>query len=287
MNLQKAQDLCLQMMEKHGLTKDKGWSFEWIRSKRTAGRCRYFSKTINYSKVYTGGIISLSNFVTEHHSEAEVLDTILHEIAHGLTPGHHHDWVWQRKAIEIGSNGKRCYDVSGDLEEAHKATAKIIGTCPKCSKVFPKTRMPKNDLWCKCTNRRFKQEEKISFVENNNIKTTISQPVIKTKTKVKVPKNVTSNKPDVYKNMLDKFEKQFLPLINNSKQTFHEITKHINSESSWRVQNREVRKACNKYMFDNKLMSNQKFQEMFFYEGTMNGRTIHGAKAPWINGTPN
>jgi hypothetical protein len=36
-------------------------------------------------------------------------DTILHEIAHALTPGHNHDSVWRAKSIEIGCDGKRCY----------------------------------------------------------------------------------------------------------------------------------------------------------------------------------
>lgn len=36
------------------------------------------------------------------HPESEVINTILHEIAHSLTPGHAHDEVWAAKAKSIG-----------------------------------------------------------------------------------------------------------------------------------------------------------------------------------------
>lgn len=282
MDLQKAQDLCLQLMDKHGLTKEKGWSFKWINSKRAAGRCLSKRKM----GIWIGGEIMLSTFVTQYHSEEKVLDTILHEIAHGLTPGHHHDYVWRMKAIEIGCNGQRCYDVSdsNELEEAHKATAKIIGTCPLCDRKWYQSRMPKRNQWCKCAGRRFRQEEKIVYVENTTIKTTVSKPT----PKVKASGNVTpgAQRPDAYKGMLEKFEREFLPLINNNKSLFIQITHQAMQNNSWRTQNREVRKACNKYMFENGLMTNQRFQEMFFYEGPMNGRTTHGTKAPWIGGHP-
>jgi predicted SprT family Zn-dependent metalloprotease len=40
--------------------------------------------------------------------EAEITDTLLHEIAHALVgPRHGHDLVWQAKCIEIGARPKR------------------------------------------------------------------------------------------------------------------------------------------------------------------------------------
>ena len=45
--------------------------------------------------------------------EAEIEDTLLHEIAHALVGRrHHHDAVWQAKAREIGCSARRCHDVS-------------------------------------------------------------------------------------------------------------------------------------------------------------------------------
>ena len=44
--------------------------------------------------------------------EATIRDTILHEIAHALTPGQHHNDVWRRKATAIGCTGQRCAKIA-------------------------------------------------------------------------------------------------------------------------------------------------------------------------------
>lgn len=304
MELNKAQALCIELMNQHGLTKENGWKFEWIKSKRAAGMCGFFGTR----KEYYGGVIMLSSFVTLHHSDEKVKDTILHEIAHGLTPGHGHDYVWRMKAMSIGCNGHRCYDVneSEALVEAHEKTANVIGTCPKCSKKSFKTRMPKRDLWCKCTNRRFLQEEKIVFVLNN-AKNTLPKPAQKVIPTPKVPiaasrsfqqftkqfnghtsfpNTLLNQAPDSYKGMLDKFEKEFLALpamMNETRQTFENIVANAKKSNSWRTMNREVRKACNAWIVKNGYMTNKAFQEMFFYEGVMIGRVKYGKEASWIS----
>lgn len=290
MDLIIAQKKCIELMEKHGLTEEKGWSFEWINSKNVAGRCRTFGTT-------SGGVIMLSKFVTQHHDEAEVLNTILHEISHGLTPGHGHDQVWQRKALEIGCNGKRCFDVndSETLKKARKAISKYTGVCPKCNEEFYTNRLPKRDLWhSSCARKvggRYLIQDKIVYIQNG---INISKPLT-----VKVPsfKHTYGNKNiihsdlidqpiDSYYNMLVKFEKEFMPWIDNDVDKFASITIDALSSSSWRTMNREVRKACDRYMFTEKKMTHQKFQSMFFYESIMLGRVKHGANAPWIGGKP-
>lgn len=318
MDLKKAQTLCLEMMEKHGLTKEKGWKFEWINSKRTAGKCRTFGgkKLIGFTRsgarqyaptgTTNGGVIMLSTFITQHHSETKVLDTILHEIAHGLTPGHGHDHVWRSKAISIGCNGERCYDMndSEELLAAKEKTSKVVGTCPKCSNKFFKTRIPKNDQWCRCTMRRFLKEERIVWAVNGT--TQITQPTPKAAPVTKVPVHLSrgfnqfvkptnghtsfsntllNQAPDSYKKMLDKFEQEFLALpamMNETRQTFENIVRDAkNTSNSWRTMNREVRKACNVWIVENGWMTNADFQAQFFYEGTMIGRTTWGKNAPW------
>ena len=173
MDLLKAKELCLQLMSKHGLTEEKGWKFEWLRSKRFAGKCITVGsrKTVGFTstgrriKVSTGttngGIIQLSSIITSIHTEEQVLNTILHEIAHGLTPGHGHDEVWRRKAIEIGCDGKRCFSISEELSEIKYP---IVAICCKCGKKHHMSRMPKQDRWCKCLGRTFRQEEKLKWV---------------------------------------------------------------------------------------------------------------------------
>lgn len=100
---------CRIHLDKHGLT---DWKVQLTNSKRAAGICSYRTRTIG-----------LSPIVNKLRKREMVLDTILHEIAHALTPGHHHDNVWRMKAIELGCNGERCYN---DV----KVEGKYKATCP-------------------------------------------------------------------------------------------------------------------------------------------------------------
>jgi len=84
------------LMAAHGLT-DKGWRFEWDNAARRFGQCRYSTKTI-----------SMSRQLTRQRSEGSVRNTMLHEIAHALTPGSGHGYEWRMKALAIGCDGKRC-----------------------------------------------------------------------------------------------------------------------------------------------------------------------------------
>lgn len=84
------------LMAAYGLT-EKGWTFEWDNAARRFGQCRYSTKTI-----------SMSRQLTRQRTESAVANTMLHEIAHALTPGHGHDAVWRAKAISLGCDGKRC-----------------------------------------------------------------------------------------------------------------------------------------------------------------------------------
>lgn len=120
MNLQLAKQKAIELMDKHGLI-DQKWYFQFNQRKASAGICSYRKHSIELSAPLTALAI-----------EEDVIDTILHEIAHALVGrGHGHDAVWQRKAIEIGCNGKRCYggDNKESLEIAYQKIAKYKGTC--------------------------------------------------------------------------------------------------------------------------------------------------------------
>lgn len=100
------------LMTAYGLT-DKGWRFEWDNAARRFGQCRYSTKTI-----------SMSRQLTIQRSPDAIRNTMLHEIAHALTPGHGHDAVWRAKAISLGCDGKRC---SADkVEVNYKYVAKCV-----------------------------------------------------------------------------------------------------------------------------------------------------------------
>lgn len=88
-------ELATDLMAEHGLV---GWRFQWDDAKRRAGVCRYTTKTIGMSRMWA-----------EHASDDDIIDTILHEIAHALVgAGHGHNHVWRAMARSIGCNAQRC-----------------------------------------------------------------------------------------------------------------------------------------------------------------------------------
>jgi predicted SprT family Zn-dependent metalloprotease len=109
-----------------------------------------------------GKLISLSKRLVELNSEEEVLNTILHEIAHALTPKDHHGEAWQMKAKAIGCNGERCY--SSDVV---KPKAKFVGVCPGCDRKIFKLRRRK--ISCgKCGKGKFNSAFLFQWAENND-----------------------------------------------------------------------------------------------------------------------
>src|ERR1041384_3767501 len=85
----------------HGLLSQHGlheWGFAFNRRKSSLGLCVYHCRTIE-----------LSVYLVLRNTQDELLDTLLHEIAHALVgPGHGHDLVWKRKCLEIGAKPVRC-----------------------------------------------------------------------------------------------------------------------------------------------------------------------------------
>ncbi len=118
-----AASLARGLMREHGLD---GWVFKFDRAKRRFGQCNYRTWTI-----------SLSAPLVALNSEERVRNTILHEIAHALAPGHHHDRVWQATARSIGCDGSRCY--SSDAVEMPAGAWR--GTCPSCGKHVERHRL--------------------------------------------------------------------------------------------------------------------------------------------------
>lgn len=125
----------ISLMDTHGLL-DSGWSFKFDNAKTRFGLCVHTTKTI-----------SISRPLTELNSEAEVADTILHEIAHALVgPDVGHGAEWVRIARSIGCNGEReSPDGTVTPTPPYRATCGTCGThwdrhrrsrysmaCPRC-----------------------------------------------------------------------------------------------------------------------------------------------------------
>lgn len=119
--------------------------------------------------VYSEKAIYLNIHHVDTHPDIEVDNTIRHEIAHALTPGHQHDNIWQDKAKELGcTNTQPCANYglseaaidavrSGQVLEVtfeeqvirtpkYKVT-RLQDKCPECGKVA-------KEKWSKIVNTK-------------------------------------------------------------------------------------------------------------------------------------
>jgi len=90
--------LAYALLTEHGLI---GWTFGFDHAVRRAGCCNFRRKRISMALQFA-----------RRADEAEIRDTLLHEIAHALVgKKHNHDEVWRAKALQIGCSGERCHDL--------------------------------------------------------------------------------------------------------------------------------------------------------------------------------
>lgn len=136
MRIDEARAMAAALMAQHGL---HGWRLVVDRAKTRAGVCRPVRREIGLSRV-----------LTELHTEAEVRETVLHEIAHALVGTHHgHDAVWRARARAIGASGARCV-----APDAARAPAPWVGACPAGHEV-QRHRAPQRVSSCARCSRRF------------------------------------------------------------------------------------------------------------------------------------
>ena len=94
--------------------------------------------------------ITLSRHLMALYDEAEVRETVLHEIAHArVGAAHGHDAVWAAEARRIGSNGRRLI-----AAEAPRVEGRWTGTCP-AGHTVNRVRRPTTPLSCSRCARRF------------------------------------------------------------------------------------------------------------------------------------
>lgn len=127
---QGALENCRALLRKHGLS---DWSAGLDDSVRRAGVCNYAKKQLSFARLFL-----------RKASEQEILDTILHEIAHALAGfKHHHDAVWLEIARQIGCTGNRCHDIDFSLP-------RWIMRCPNGCFAVPRNRRSKRRICAKC-----------------------------------------------------------------------------------------------------------------------------------------
>ena len=92
-------------------TKENNISSEWVldfdSAKTRCACCRYSIKKVVVSRNY------LNNKTVDLN---KMKNTLLHEIAHIMTPGDGHGQLWKRVALQIGCDGKRCSDIQEIME---------------------------------------------------------------------------------------------------------------------------------------------------------------------------
>ncbi len=67
--------------------------------------------------------LSRSYYSCENNFARDFRDTVLHEMAHILTPGQNHNQNWKNVAIKIGCNGNRCHSLS--LAQGYKKRRRL------------------------------------------------------------------------------------------------------------------------------------------------------------------
>lgn len=125
MDFEDAEDMALALMEDWGLGQ---WTFGFDRAKRRCGQCHHGKR-----------VISLSRYFVASNGEAEVRDTVLHEIAHGLAGGAAgHGSYWKHWARVVGARPERCAPADVVMPEGG-----VEGVCgPGCPQRHTRHRLP-------------------------------------------------------------------------------------------------------------------------------------------------
>jgi predicted SprT family Zn-dependent metalloprotease len=115
---------------------EEDWHFAWNRRKRSLGLCRYHQKRIELSLHFV-----LAN------DEAQVRETVLHEIAHALAGEKAgHGPAWKTMCLRVGCKPERC-----DKGVAVMPTGRWQAQCPTCGKQYHRHRRPQRRAryWCR------------------------------------------------------------------------------------------------------------------------------------------
>jgi len=120
-----------EIMNAHGLQE---WNLVIDNARRRAGCCKYDKKIITLSKRHLD--------LSEEH---EIINTVLHEVAHALVgPNHGHDKIWKSMCVKIGAKPNRCTSVPDDFNN----DAPLIAEC--CDEKFYRYKKPLEKRTYRC-----------------------------------------------------------------------------------------------------------------------------------------
>jgi hypothetical protein len=152
MDRRQASELLRKEMNLHGL---QSWSIRLNQNAEShfLGLCSHKDKCI-----------ILSAHHIDIHPDPDVVNTIRHEIAHALTPGHAHDDVWAAKAREIGcDNTLPCSNLSlsPDIIDAIRSGATVEVTFDEQVIRTPKYNITRLQERCEVCGKVAKQKSEL------------------------------------------------------------------------------------------------------------------------------
>lgn len=122
MNKEQVLDLAYELFGKHGIRDT--WHFQFDNAKARCGSCNWKKHLITISRHYIAKA-----------TDEMIRNTLLHEIAHALTPYEGHGYNWKRTALIIGCNAQRCNKAIGTI-----TARRYRGICPACEREYPRHR---------------------------------------------------------------------------------------------------------------------------------------------------
>ena len=144
MNLPDVLDLARSLMEEAGVG---DWELALDRARRRAGQTDHTRRRL-----------TLSRHLMSLYDQAQVRETILHEIAHArVGPRHGHDAVWAAEAVRLGATGRRLVDA-----RAPRLPGRWVGRCPAGHEV-DRMRRPASPVSCSRCSPRFSLEHLLSW----------------------------------------------------------------------------------------------------------------------------
>lgn len=139
-----------EAMAAHGLSQ---WEFVYDHARRRFGSCQPGRRRI-----------TLSKHLTFLNNRDAVRETVLHEIAHALTPGDGHGPKWRAKCVELGIRPERCYTDERVTSPPRRPARWQIG-CKACDWWAERYKVTRRKLICKRCRTVVVYREKISGVE--------------------------------------------------------------------------------------------------------------------------
>lgn len=136
------------------------YSFHFDSAKKRAGICRYNRKKIS---------LSIDICRNNLDRDDEIMDTLLHEIAHALSYKLYgrqavgHGYLWKHIAKQVGAKPQRCY-TSRDYKPVK---GKYTATCSSCGHTRDYHKKLKLSRSCgKCNPKRYDPKYKLTITKN-------------------------------------------------------------------------------------------------------------------------